>query len=149
MAPAPLSVPSTFTTSNESSKKLPAETRNAILAHLVATNKVTGLNTILRNELVRAGWTDRVKELSLELLRSGKCNTFEQVMGEVVRKAGGEWGWAKQTMANGHTSDEGDDDEGSRTDIKVPKEVVEQGVKYMKEALKGVVEVDHREMNGV
>ena len=89
-----------------------------------------------------------MKELSLELLRSGQCNTFEQVMTEVVRRAGKEWEWAKQKPVNGYRLEGRADGEGE-IDVKVPKETVEKGVGFMKDALKGAVEIEGRERNGM
>ncbi|ETI21066.1 hypothetical protein G647_07410 [Cladophialophora carrionii CBS 160.54] len=71
-----------------SAPKLPPATSQALIAHLRAnTNAIPELSNLLSDSLNRTGWTDRVKALALELLRNGKCDTFPELMAEVMRRA--------------------------------------------------------------
>jgi hypothetical protein len=71
-----------------STPKLPPATSQALIAHLRAnTNAIPELSNLLSDSLNRTGWTDRVKALALELLRNGKCDTFPELMAEVMRRA--------------------------------------------------------------
>ncbi|EXJ55504.1 hypothetical protein A1O7_08432 [Cladophialophora yegresii CBS 114405] len=71
-----------------STPKLPSATSQALIAHLRAnTNAIPELSNLLSDSLNRTGWTDRVKALALELLRNGKCDTFPELMAEVMRRA--------------------------------------------------------------
>ncbi|KIV94026.1 hypothetical protein PV10_05188 [Exophiala mesophila] len=78
--PLPTSLTSTSTT-------LPPATSQALIAQLRNTNSVADLSTLLADQLARSGWTDRVRALSLELLRNGTCDTFPELMTEVMRRA--------------------------------------------------------------
>lgn len=57
------------------------------VAYLSSTTKLEDLHTSLLHSLSAAGWTERVRLLALELLRSGQCTRFEQVVDTVVRLA--------------------------------------------------------------
>jgi hypothetical protein len=45
------------------------------------------LRNILTDSLDRSGWTDRVRHLATELIRSGKTPTFPELFAEVKRRA--------------------------------------------------------------
>ena len=66
---------------------LPTATQRALISHLRATDSLPDLSAILADSLARTGWTDRVRALSLELLRNGSCDTFPELMEEVMRRA--------------------------------------------------------------
>jgi hypothetical protein len=78
--PLPTSLTSTSTT-------LPGTTSQALIAHLRTQGAIPELSTLLADSLARAGWTDRVRALSAELLRNGSCDTFPELMTEVLRRA--------------------------------------------------------------
>ncbi|KAL2444131.1 hypothetical protein ABEF95_015124 [Exophiala dermatitidis] len=78
--PVPISLTSTNPT-------LPPATSQALIAHLRATGSIGDLSAVLADSLARTGWTDRVRALSLELLRNGSCDTFPELMSEVLRRA--------------------------------------------------------------
>jgi hypothetical protein len=66
---------------------LPTSTQEALISHLRQTNSIPDLSSLLADSLARTGWTDRVRALSLELLRNGTCDTFPELMAEVLRRA--------------------------------------------------------------
>lgn len=69
------------------SPQLPALTSEVFVAHLRGdTNTVSDLSLTLSDAFARTGWTDRVRLLSQELLRSGKCETFPELFEEVMRR---------------------------------------------------------------
>lgn len=78
--PLPPSITSTNAT-------LPTATQSALISHLRATDSLPDLSALLADSLARTGWTDRVRALSLELLRNGSCDTFPELMEEVMRRA--------------------------------------------------------------
>ncbi|EEP80059.1 predicted protein [Uncinocarpus reesii 1704] len=57
------------------------------LAYLSTTTKLEDLHTSLLHSLSASGWTERVRNLAFELLRSGRCTRFEDVVDNVVRLA--------------------------------------------------------------
>lgn len=66
---------------------LPTATQRALISHLRATESLPDLSAVLSDSLARTGWVDRVRALSLELLRNGSCDTFPELMEEVMRRA--------------------------------------------------------------
>ena len=82
-APA-IPVPSSLSASDT---KLPTRTQNALLEHLQNTGSIGPLSEVLQDSLARAGWVDRIRALSLELLRNSDCTTFPELMNEILRRA--------------------------------------------------------------
>ncbi|EXJ75272.1 uncharacterized protein A1O5_01968 [Cladophialophora psammophila CBS 110553] len=77
-------VPPSLTSSTSS---LPPATSQALIQHLRQTGAIPDLSSLLADSLARTGWTDRVRALALELLRNGMCDTFPELMTEVMRRA--------------------------------------------------------------
>ncbi|KAK4936289.1 hypothetical protein LTR10_022817 [Elasticomyces elasticus] len=149
--PVPVELTSTSTT-------LPPPTSQALIAHLRATGDISSLSGILSDSLARTGWTDRVRALSLELLRNGTCDTFPELMSEVLRRAKiprnpepTTTGTTKKkdTQANGTAvngngaivlSKEWSGGPDGLPDVRIPESVVATGVDFLKEKIKDVVE---------
>ena len=82
----PLKIPIP-TTLSQTTPKLPDLTNQILVSHLRSqTNTIPDLSFLLRDSLARTGWEDRVRALALELLRSGKCETFPEVFEEVLHR---------------------------------------------------------------
>lgn len=60
-----------------------------LLTKLAATSALEDLQETLLGSLHRVGWTERVTSLATELLRAGRCETFDDVMDAVVASAEG------------------------------------------------------------
>lgn len=75
------------TSLSQTTPSLPPLTSQMLVEHLRAqTNTIYDLQNLLSDSLARTGWTDRVRALTLELLRSGKYNTFPEVFEEVLHR---------------------------------------------------------------
>ncbi|WEW61150.1 hypothetical protein PRK78_006640 [Emydomyces testavorans] len=57
------------------------------LAYLSTTTKLEDLHTSLLHSLSASGWSERVRTLAFELLRSGRCTRFEDLVDNVVHLA--------------------------------------------------------------
>ncbi|CAI7661944.1 unnamed protein product [Penicillium manginii] len=73
-----------------------------LLTKLSATSALEDLQETLLGSLHRAGWTERVTSLATELLRAGRCETFDDVMDAVVASAEGR---SHPALGSKHTSD--------------------------------------------
>jgi len=151
--PVPVSLTST-------TPSLPPATSQALIAHLRSTGDMAELSGLLADSLARTGWTDRVRALSLELLRNGTCDTFPELMSEVLRRAkiaksqqsagaaGKTTGAANGTStptANGNNgaialSKEWSGGPDGLPDVRIPESTVEVGVDFLKEKIKDAVE---------
>ena len=144
--------------SSPSSSSLP---ESEILSHLSSTSALDDLHSTLLASLQRIGWTERVRDLSLELIRAGRCEKFDDIVDAVVASAEGRSHPAlfssldgdgpntnnhhrrhrhnnnnNVVNGNGNNSSNADESsEGSNIDLRVPPDVVEQGVAGIKEAL--------------
>jgi hypothetical protein len=112
-----------------------------IFHHLMDTSALEDLHANLLSSLQRSGWTERVRTLSLELLRAGRCDHFDDVLDAVVAIAEGKTHPAvhlPEDTANGELHDPDVEAFFENFDVKIPASVVEQGVKAIKEALRPI-----------
>lgn len=156
-------VPTTLATS---STALPHPTQRALLLHLQTPPATTlpTLSALLTTSLHSTGWPDRVRALALELLRSGTCTTFPELLAEVLQRA-------KYPQPNNNTNNGNNDDHNNNNskstatngkhapsptiilpsaasygpdgypDVRIPLKTVEEGVDFLKARVKDVVEV--------
>ena len=94
------------------------------------------------------GWTEKIRTLSLELLRAGRCERFDEVVDAVIASAECRAHPAFDLSgANGSGNSNGNgmvlsaDAEAylENVDVRIPAVVVEHGVRMVKEVLKDVV----------
>lgn len=151
----PASAPSSSLSETEPTTTSPESLESSLITHLASTSALEDLHATLLASLQRAGWTERVRTLSLELLRAGRCERFDDVVDTVVALAEGRTHPA--VMSNNH-SNNGDGDGSSmhggggggadadaffeNVDVRIPRAVVDEGVKAIKEALREVVVIE-------
>ncbi|KAK5939256.1 hypothetical protein PMZ80_008559 [Knufia obscura] len=76
------------TSLSQTTPNLPPLTSQLLVSHIRSqTNTIPDLQNLLSDSLARTGWTDRVRALALELLRSGKCESFPELFEEVLHRA--------------------------------------------------------------
>lgn len=160
----------------------PESPHSLLLTHLsTKTTTLEDLHQTLLSSLQRAGWTERVRALAIELLRAGRAETFEEAFEEVVGLVVGGGGGSKDANTNGDASvntsvngngvegedrdAEGEEEEegegqgfinGNGTsgsngvgngniediDVRIPEAVVGEGMRFLQEALDGVLSTD-------
>jgi hypothetical protein len=135
-----------------SPKTLTPETLETdLLTHLASTTALEDLHNTLLSSLQRLGWTEKIRKLSLELLRAGRCERFDDVVEAVVASAAGikPPSLSSSTTQNGNgngngngTHSEDDWAELDEVDVRIPKAVVEQGVRAIKEVLREVIVIE-------
>ncbi|RHZ73666.1 hypothetical protein CDV55_102291 [Aspergillus turcosus] len=127
-------------------------------ANSATTTALEDLHNTLLSSLQRLGWTEKIRKLSLELLRAGRCERFDDVVEAVVASAAGikppspspsSSAAAAATTQNGNgngngngTHSEDDWAELDEVDVRIPKAVVEQGVRAIKEVLREVIVIE-------
>lgn len=159
-SPAPPNPNPSSSTQSTSSDSLETD----LLAHLASTSALDDIHTNLLCYLQRMGWTEKIRTLSLELLRAGRCERFDEVVDAVIASAecrahpafdlsgsngAGRNGGSQNGRGNpnGNTSNGGNgmvlsaDAEAylENVDVRIPAVVVEHGVRMVKEVLKDVV----------
>lgn len=136
MAPIAVSSESPLVTSETRPKALSQDMRLAILDQITKNDRLPPLTALLETKLEENGWYDRVRDLALELLRSGECRTYDEVMAEVVRRVGG-GSWGKEDPKKKKITGERFDE----IDVKVDEKIVKNAVHYVKACLWDEVEV--------
>ncbi|KAL4955021.1 hypothetical protein BDW69DRAFT_183003 [Aspergillus filifer] len=129
-----------------------------LLSHLATTHALEDLHSTLLSTLQRLGWTEKIRRLSTELLRANRCERFDDVLEAVVASAQGrshpgltDEGVEGQN-GNGDGNGGTDGTDGGylfeNADVRIPRVVVEQGVRAIKECLREVVVLEDDEGAG-
>ncbi|KAL2797514.1 hypothetical protein BJX66DRAFT_297364 [Aspergillus keveii] len=125
-----------------------AQLESDLLTHLASTHALEEIHTTLLSSLQRSGWTEKIRRLSLELLRANRCERFDEVVEAVVASAQGRSHPSlSDSGANSHGAHTNGDTEGGGgeaysfedVDVRIPRSVVEQGVRAIKDVLREVV----------
>jgi hypothetical protein len=145
----------TATTSSSSSSSSSETLEAEIYKHLTETSALDELHAELLFSLQRAGWTERIQSLTLDLLRAGRCSQFDELVDVVVALAAGEAHPTvpeadsdsnnNSTTTNGHggtTNGVGPDPLFSNLDVRIPKDVVDQGVKALKDSIRPIATIE-------
>ncbi|PIG82609.1 hypothetical protein AARAC_004005 [Aspergillus arachidicola] len=117
-----------------------------LLAHLASTTALDDLHATLLCSLQRMGWTEKVRKLSQELLRGGRCERFDDVVEAVVASAEGRKHPSLAGLDNVNEEDKNSNGDADgyfeKVDVRIPEAVVEQGVRAIKEVLREVLVLD-------
>jgi hypothetical protein len=142
--PSTTSPPPSNTSPSSPNTLTPETLETDLLTHLASTTALEDLHTTLLSSLQRLGWTEKIRKLSLELLRAGRCERFDDVVEAVVASAAGiKPPSAGSQNGNGNSNNSEDDwAELDEVDVRIPKAVVEQGVRAIKEVLREVIVIE-------
>ncbi|OJD30624.1 uncharacterized protein BKCO1_5800055 [Diplodia corticola] len=138
-----------------------------LTAALFSANSIPRIQAALQHSLQETGWTHALRAHVLNLLRSGECGSYDELMARVLddtRQAGDDdnnkddGGEKKET--NGHAAANGDNKNkkngtggannggGAETgaartaaSIRIPDEAVRQGVKAVRKEVETVCEI--------
>lgn len=130
----------------QSTSNLPPNLRSSINNALVSHNAIPAIQTALLNECQSSGFVTALRARVLELLRSGQCTSYGDIMATVMAELKAN---AIQDgsgpFVNGGTVMVGEEINGSGTvdsgQLKVPARVIEEGVKVVRGALEGCVDI--------
>lgn len=134
----------------------PETVESEIYNHLLSESSTTldDLHANLLFSLQRAGWAESVQSLSLELLRAGRCTQFDDMVDVVVTLATGQThpvvpeannttnGHDKGTATNGASNATTPESFFRDIDVRIPKEIVEQGVRSLKDSLRSFATIE-------
>ncbi|PGH13850.1 hypothetical protein AJ79_03418 [Helicocarpus griseus UAMH5409] len=142
--------PTSNTTSNQQQQSHhpspdPNDPTTVLLTYLsspstTTTNTLEDLHTTLLSSLQRAGWTERVRGIALELLRAGHCDRFEEVVDTVVALASGSEDVTPASLARGRKRKRMERSGGRGNKARVVEGPFENGNTNGNEDRNGVVE---------
>ncbi|CAG7953693.1 unnamed protein product [Penicillium olsonii] len=130
-----------------------------LLVKLSASCALEDLQENLLGSLHRLGWTEKVTTLAAELLRAGRCETFDEVLAAVLASAEGRHHPALGSKAaNGESASNGSKEiNGTKkikdtpydplkyieeVNVRIPEPVVEEGVRGLKDILREVADLE-------
>ncbi|KAJ5783081.1 hypothetical protein N7457_004855 [Penicillium paradoxum] len=150
-------MPSSASTNGASST--PDALESDLLVKLSASCALEDLQDNLLGSLNRLGWTDKITTLATELLRAGRCETFDDVMAAVLASAEGRTHPALGAkVANGETMNGAKETNGTKkgnkehpydplkyieeVDVRIPETVVDEGVRGLKDIIREVADLE-------
>jgi hypothetical protein len=146
-------MPSSASTNGATST--PDALESDLLVKLSASCALEDLQETLLSSLHRLGWTDKITTLATELLRAGRCETFDDVMAAVLASAEGRSHPALEAKANGETNGvtngtkKGNKDQSynplkyiKEVNVCIPESVVEEGVRGLKDIIREVADLE-------
>jgi hypothetical protein len=148
-------------TSTNGASSTPDALESDLLVKLSASCALEDLQENLLSSLHRLGWTEKVTTLATELLRAGRCETFDDVMAAVLASAEGRSHPALgPKVANGESTNGTKDTNGIKKgnkakdhsydplkyieeiDIRIPETVVDEGVRGLKDIIREVADLE-------
>ncbi|KAL9065509.1 MAG: hypothetical protein Q9157_007449 [Trypethelium eluteriae] len=122
-----------------------------IASALTASRGVKRIESTLRHSLQSTGWTDNLRTYCLDLLRSGECSTYDELMTRIVKDSRpggkGESDGKSADSTNG-TAFNGETDRqigGPRSveegGIQIPQTTVKEGLRVVRAELEQVCEI--------
>ena len=122
---------------------LPPSLLTTINTHLLThtPSTLTTLHNTLLHECQASGWLEAVRLRARELLRSGECASYEEVLWKIIAEAKGKKEKEKEKDGvNGNGNGGGNN--GNKTDVRIPEELVREGVRIVKGALEEIIEFE-------
>lgn len=147
MSRSPSKIPISSSTHYSSSPALQSDIASA----LVASRGIQRIEAVLRHSLQASGWTDNLRAYCLDLLRSGECSTYDELMARIVKDArpgakgegdgkatDGVNGSAVNGETDGHVGGPRSVEEGG---VQIPQSAVKEGLKIVRSELEEVCDV--------
>ncbi|KAJ5178490.1 uncharacterized protein N7500_001189 [Penicillium coprophilum] len=153
-------MPPSASASTNGASSTPDALESDLLVKLSASCALEDLQETLLGSLHRLGWTEKVTTLATELLRAGRCETFDDVMAAVLASAEGRSHPALGSdIANGETTNGTKETNGIKKgkakdhhydplkyieeiDIRIPETVVDEGVRGLKDIIREVADLE-------
>jgi len=122
---------------NSDSNYNSASLQNQLTAGLVTNGSIPVIQSALLHELQASGWTAHLRAYITQLMRSGECTKYDDIMDKVLEEAMKGVN-AEKAKTNGAVATTGKPVEG---DLKMPENVVKEGIKVVKKELEKICEV--------
>jgi len=116
-----------------------ASLQNQLTAGLVTNGSIPIIQSALLHELQASGWTANLRAYITHLMRSGECTKYDDIMDKVLEEAM-KGVTAEKAKTNGAATN-GKSVEG---DLKMPDNVVREGIKVVKKELEKICEVQSK-----
>ena len=144
MSRSPTKLPISSSTHYTSSPALQSD----IASSLTASRGAHRIEAVLRHSLQSSGWTDNLRAYCLDLLRSGECSTYDELMARIVKDSRPSEDGDKTTDGINGTTVNGDADGhigGPRSveegGVLIPQSTVKEGLRVVRNELEEICEI--------
>ncbi|GAM88924.1 hypothetical protein ANO11243_069580 [Dothideomycetidae sp. 11243] len=129
MAKVPVSSASSYTSDS---------LQNQITGALIANGSIPTIQSALLHELQAAGWTAALRAFVVQLVRSGECTKYDELMDRVLEES------MKGVVSERTRAVNGSVATGNRPgqELRVPDSAIKEGIKVVKKELEKVCELD-------
>ncbi|KAF2762551.1 hypothetical protein EJ05DRAFT_495431 [Pseudovirgaria hyperparasitica] len=123
----------THPTPSHANPILTSKLQDTLYTALINAGSVPHIQRSLTQELSASGWTANLRVQIMQLLRSGECTTFNQLMERIMKDARGET--TEKNATNGATNGDLASKEVEEGGLKIPDRAVQAGIKVVKTEL--------------
>lgn len=133
------------------SQPLNANLTNSLYAALLSSSGIPNIQATLTHELQASGWTSNLRSYITQLLRSGECTSYKEVLDRILEEANVEGldaqsnGTGVTNGVNGHkengVSGSGEGKSVEEGGIRIPHRAVREGVRVVRRELEKVCDI--------
>lgn len=106
---------------------------NALLAH----NAIPKIQAALLHQCQATGFTAALRQRTLDLLRNGECNSYTEVMDKIIAEL--------KISSDDTIVHNGNGKNGTSSGLKVPIEVVREGIDIVRHAIEPFIQVGDKQ----
>ncbi|KAF2838053.1 hypothetical protein M501DRAFT_850530 [Patellaria atrata CBS 101060] len=119
---------------------LPPNLHTSLLSALLTAHSIPAIQSALLTSLSQTGWTTNIRAYILELLRSGECGSYNELMAKVLEEAVGKQS-EDMNGKEGRVNGVGNGEAEGETGIRIPEKAVQAGIKAVRQELEKVCDV--------
>ena len=112
---------------------------NQLTGGLIANNSIPVIQATLLHELQASGWTANLREFITQLMRSGECTRYDDLMDRVLEEAM-KGVVAERSRSNGATAN----GKAGAHDLRIPDRAIKEGIRVVKKELEKICEVQSK-----
>jgi len=124
---------------NSDSTYASSSLQNQLTSGLIANGSIPNIQAALLHELQASGWTANMRSYIVQLMRSGECTKYDDLMDKVLEESM-KGIMADKGKANGATTN----GKLASGDLKIPENAIKEGIKVVKKELEKICEVQSK-----
>lgn len=114
--------------------------QNQITGALIANGSIPTIQTALLHELQASGWTTYLRTYVTQLVRSGECTKYDEIMDKVLEESLKGITGDRTRAVNGNTVNPNRPGQ----EMRIPDAAIKEGVKVVRKELEAVCELESK-----
>ena len=126
---------------NNDSTYASSSLQNQLTSGLIANGSIPNIQAALLHELQASGWTANMRSYIVQLMRSGECTKYDDLMDKVLEESmKGIMADKDKAKPNGATTN----GKLASGDMRIPENAIKEGIKVVKKELEKICEVQSK-----